>query len=58
MSEEIFIHPCFRITEDVHGLEDSTDVATTIVLETEKDTFTFDFAYGNLIAFVRQKNSK
>lgn len=53
--EEIFTHPCFKITEEVINMEDSTDVATTITLETEKEEFTFNFAYGTLINFIRCK---
>lgn len=55
MSDVIFTHPNFVIKEDTISLEDSTDVAVTVTLETDKEEFEWSFVYNTLISFTRCK---
>lgn len=45
----------YTITEEVVFQQDSTDTAINLTVETENETFEFQFAYGNLVNFVRCK---
>jgi len=53
--DEIFKHKDFTITEEVMDMESSTDTANRIIIHTKEDEFIFDFAYGELLNFVRCK---
>lgn len=52
---EIFKHDNFIIKEERISMQDSTDEAITIKIETKNEEFIYTFIYGNLISFVRCK---